>query len=113
MSELGTALGGALVVAVGILLKSLRSGYLRDVLEQRQADRAAAQETTTEMVDRLERIDETVHRIEQQTTDLGEAMVILHEDDPGVDPVALREKVGVDGLSTDIQRDGHREETEK
>jgi len=53
-------------------------------------------------IDKLDDIEETVESVDGKVDDLGEAIVVLHQDDEDVDEEALRRKVDVNEMSGDI-----------
>ena len=109
------ALFTALVLLfLGILtLKSWEDGYIRDWLDDREAEEAQGREAHRMVVEEiggdLQEIKSDVKETKQATQELaeqqdqiGEVVVMLHEDDPRVDGEALRSKMGVDGMTADI-----------
>lgn len=110
LAEIGTALGSVLVVAIVFVIRSARSGKIRDALENRNESKELGKSAHKKIDDRIEDIHKTtkdtdakVDSLSNQVTDLAEAVVVLHADDPGVNQEALRERVGVEDMASDIR----------
>lgn len=100
--QVGTATGTVLIFALAMAIKSYKGGYLGNVIQNHR-------DSGTQVNGKLDSIEETVEETYQETRhngeqidDLGEAIFLLHRNDAQVDERELRDKVGVDGMSTDI-----------
>jgi hypothetical protein len=109
--EVLMTVGIVLVGAALALVESARDGRLSDWygdLRSSQEVGDEAHEMVVEKLDKIDKLDDiesTVQRVDDKVDkidDIGEAMVLIHQDDEYVDEEALREKVGVEDLSSDI-----------
>jgi hypothetical protein len=103
-AEVWLAVGVVLVGAGTALVESYRDGRIRDWLNSKESGDIAHEKVVEKLdkVDKLDDIEETVQCVDEKVGNIGEAIVVLHQDDEDVDESALREKVEVDDLSGDI-----------
>lgn len=104
--DLGAAIAVFVIVLVAAIIKSWRTGYLREAINTQGAQSAKLDEIEA----KIEQTKASADMNGRKLDDLAEAVVLLHADDDAVDEEALREKVGVETLGIDLINgihDGH------
>jgi len=106
--EIGAGIAMILLGAASVLIKSAKDGRIAEWREARKQTKEIGGEAHAKVVEKLDKIDklddieETVESVDGKVDDLGEAIVVLHQDDEDVDEEALRRKVDVEDMSGDI-----------
>lgn len=101
--EIGYALAIVVVAVIAGVIKSYKGGYLGRVVDNHlERSKGEMNGKLDEIQRTVEETHDTTEALAEQVDDLGEAIYLLHRDDPGVHEGELREKVGADELATDI-----------
>jgi hypothetical protein len=113
LTQAATFVGLVLLAFLILTLKSWEDGYIRDWLDKRQSNRKEGQKANRMVVEELggdiqeiksdvKETKQTAHDVEKRQERMERVIVTLHEQDPHVDGDALRDKMGVDSLPSDI-----------
>lgn len=101
--QLGVAIGVIGAMTIATVIRSYRGGAIGSALEKIRGDKR--DKKLDEIHKTVSETKEDVEHVDEKVDDLGEAIVELHKEDEGIDHNQLRDKVGVDELSSDIHRD--------
>jgi len=109
--EIGAGIAMILLGAASVLVKSARDGRIAEWREARKRAKTLGDDAHAKVMekadkldklDKLDGIEEQVEENGEQLKDVGEAIVVLHQEDEDVDEEALRRKVDVEDMSGDI-----------
>lgn len=100
--KLSVAIGVVLVSITSVMIRSYKGGRLGNVLDNQQNGSNQVNGKLDDIHDLTEETKQATEENGEQIQHLGEAIVILHENDPSVKPEELKEKVGVEDMSHNI-----------
>lgn len=107
--QLAGAISVITITVIASVIKSLKGGYLGTLIDGWRAENDAGSQAHHEINERLRTIDETTQRtetkvedVDDRVDDVAKAVLIIHEDDDHINDEALRERLEVDELNSDL-----------